>query len=252
MPNRLAPLRVAVAFVLIVTVCVALIPLALLLLPWRAMRVRVFNVGARLLAAAVLAIAGVRLRVRNEPRLQASFPAIYVTNHTSAFDVFIGMRLCPVGGVGVMTSGVTRVPGYGQIYRLSGHATIDRANPRGAIEVLRDVARLVKRHGLGIWILPEGSRSDDGRLRRFKPGFVHLALETGLPVVPVVLHGVHRLWPRKRFPALAAREIEVDVLPAVDTASWRLETRREHAASVQALFAETLRHDQKPLVECSD
>jgi lysophosphatidate acyltransferase len=238
--------RVLTAFIVFVLYCVCVIPLALVLLPWRATRVRVFNRHARLLAAAVIGIAGVRLRVRNEERLQRSFPAIYVTNHVSAFDVIIGMRLCPVGGVGVMDTAVTRVPGYGQVYSLSGHAIIARAKPREAIDALREVSRFVKRHRLGIWILPEGGRSGDGRLRRFKAGFVHIAVETGLPVVPVVLHGVHRLWSRRRFPTLSTREIEVEVLPPVDTRAWRAETRREHAAEVQALFAAALHEDQKP------
>jgi 1-acyl-sn-glycerol-3-phosphate acyltransferase len=239
--------RVVTAFIIIVTFSVLLIPLALLLLPWRVARLKIFNLCAMLLAAAVIRIAGVRLRIRGGEKLRQSFPAIYVTNHVSAFDVFIGMRLCPVGGVGVMESGVARVPGYGQIYRLSGHALMDRKKTRGALGVLREVAALVRRNGLGVWILPEGGRSNDGRLQRFKTGFVALAVETGLPVVPVVLHGVHRVWSRKRFPTLSAREIEVDVLPPVDTRSWRMEKRREHAADVRALFAATLGEDQKPL-----
>jgi lysophosphatidate acyltransferase len=246
-PRASAAARVAAAFVVMVVVCLALLPLALALLPWRATRLRVFNAAAQALGAAVIRIAGVRLNVRGQTRLRENFPAIYVTNHVSAFDVFISMRLCPIGGCGVMTSGVTRIPGYGQAYWLSGHALMDRANPRSAVRVLSEVAALVRRHRLGVWILPEGTRSDDGRLGQFRPGFVRLAVETRLPVVPVVLHGVHRIWSRKRFPTLSAREIEVDVLPPIDTRSWTIETRREHAAMVQAIFAAALGADQKPV-----
>jgi 1-acyl-sn-glycerol-3-phosphate acyltransferase len=242
-----AAIRVALAFVALVTLSIAMIPLALVLLPWRATRLRVFNVTARILAIVVIGISGAKLVIRNGDRLRTSFPAIYVTNHVSAFDVFLGMRLCPTGGIGIMTSGVSRVPGYGIIYRLSGHAIIDRAHARESVTVLREVGDLVKANGLGVWILPEGTRSDDGRLRRFKTGFVQLAVDTGLPVVPVVLHGVHRLWSRRRFPTLETRTIEVDVLPPVDTTGWRMATRRAHATEVQALFAAALHDDQKPL-----
>ena len=71
-----------------------------------------------------------------------------------------------------------------------------------------------------------------------------LAVET-LPVVPVVLHGVHRV--SHASAPDAPREIEVDVLPPIDTRSWRMEQRREHAADVRALFAAALGEDQKPL-----
>ena len=110
--------RVATAFLVIVTVSVLLIPLALLLLPWRVARLKIFNICAMLLAAAVIRIAGVRLRIRGEEKLRQSFPAIYVTNHVSAFDVFIGMRLCPVGGVGVMESASRAYRATGRSYRL--------------------------------------------------------------------------------------------------------------------------------------
>ncbi|HEY1909746.1 MAG TPA: lysophospholipid acyltransferase family protein [Vicinamibacterales bacterium] len=246
--NKVATgIRVALAFVALVTLSIAMIPLAVVLLPWRAARVRVFNVTARVLAIVVIGIAGVKLVIRQGDRMRSSFPAIYVTNHVSAFDVFLGMRLAPPGAMGIMTSGVSRVPGYGIIYRLSGHAIIDRAHARDAVTVMREVGEFVKANGLGVWILPEGSRSDDGRLRRFKTGFVQLAIDTGLPVVPVVLHGVHRLWSRKRFPTLETRTIEVDVLPAVDTSGWRTESRRAHAAEVRVLFAAVLHDDQKPI-----
>jgi hypothetical protein len=48
------------------------------------------------------------------------------------------------------------------------------------------------------------------------------------------------------FPTLDTRVIEVDVLPAVDTRAWRMETRRDHAAAIQAMFAGALHDDQKP------
>ena len=239
--------RVILAFLFTVSYCLVMLPVGLVLLPWRAARIRAFGVMSRKLGSGVIRIAGVTLRVKNEDRLRGSFPAIYVSNHVSAFDVFLGMALCPVGGIGVMTSGVSRVPGYGLAYQISGHAIVDRSKARSSVNVLHEVAMLAKENGLGVWILPEGGRSDDGRLRRFKAGFVQIAIETGLPVVPVVLHGVHRLWSRKRFPTLAEREIDVEVLPPIDTREWRNETRREHAAQVQAIFAAALRDDQRPL-----
>ncbi len=94
--------------------------------------------------------------------------------------------------------------------------------------------------------MPEGTRSRDGRLLPFKKGFVHLAIATGLPVVPVVLHGAQRNWEpgTLRFRPMT---LEIDVLPKIDTAAWREESAGEHAAEVHAAFCAALRPEQRPL-----
>ena len=94
--------------------------------------------------------------------------------------------------------------------------------------------------------MPEGTRSKDGRLLRFKTGFVHLAIATGLPVVPVVLHGAHRLWPLG-FPLFAPGPLEVDVLEPIDTTGWSEDRSSEHAESVRQVLDLALGPDQRSL-----
>jgi 1-acyl-sn-glycerol-3-phosphate acyltransferase len=125
------------------------------------------------------------------------------------------------------------------------HLLIDRFNKERAVEMLKETAALVKKHRLGIWILPEGTRSKDGRLLAFKKGFVHLAIASGIPVVPVIVHGAHKNWEKGTF-RFVPMTIDIEVLPPIDTSGWKEETAAEHADAVHALFAERLRDDQKP------
>jgi 1-acyl-sn-glycerol-3-phosphate acyltransferase len=145
-----------------------------------------------------------------------------------------------------MTKAVVKIPFFGFLYLLSGHLRIDRGDREKAVAALSDVAKLVRKHRLGIWIMPEGTRSRDGRLRVFKPGFVHLAIATGLPVVPVVLHGVHRVWEHGTY-AFVPKDVHVDVLEPVDTSSWKADSAQLHAEQVRALFAAALVEEQQPL-----
>ena len=238
--------RFVAGFLLVAVTAMAWMVIALALLPWRALRIRLCNYYGKLVGYSIVRLALVTPVVRNRRRLDGSFPAIYVANHTSTLDAFLSIWLCPVGGCGVVKRQIMNIPFFGWLYRLSGHLMIDRERPGRAIEALNDTAELVKRYRLGIWIMPEGTRSLDGRLQPLKTGFVHLAIATGLPVVPVVFHGAHRAWPKKSL-RVTRLTLPVDVLPALDTRGWSADTSKEHADQVYRLFAEALGEDQKPL-----
>ncbi len=218
----------------------------LLLLPFRVARIKVSNFYGKTVGRSITFLAGVTPKVDHRDRIDGAMPAIYVSNHTSTLDAFIGIWLCPYGGCGVLKKEVVRVPFFGWLALLSGHLLIDRFNKERAVEALKDTATLVKKNRLGIWIMPEGTRSRDGRLQPFKKGFVHMAIATGFPVVPVIVHGAHKNWEKGTF-RFVPMTIDIEVLPPIDTSKWTEATAGAHADEVHALFAGELRDDQKPL-----
>ena len=113
--------------------------------------------------------------------------------------MFLGMWLCPYGGVGIAKQEITRIPVFGLAYKLSGHLLLDRGNKERAIASMDLLVKVVKKHDLSIWLWPEGTRSRQGELLPFKKGFVHLAIATGLPIVPIVTHNAPRVWPVGTF-----------------------------------------------------
>lgn len=243
--------RLAVGFLLVAAGSLLTLAVALFLLPWRVARIKLCNFYGKVVGRSITWLAGVTLRVDHRERIEASMPAIYIANHTSSLDLFTSISLCPYGGCGVMKKELVRVPFFGQLALLSGHLLLDRGNREKAVESLRDIAALVKEKRLGIWIMPEGTRSKDGRLLPFKKGFVHLAIATGFPVVPVLYHGAHKNW-RKGSWSFHPMDLDVEVLPAIDPSGWREETAGEHADEVHALFAARLREDQKPLAPLAE
>jgi 1-acyl-sn-glycerol-3-phosphate acyltransferase len=137
-------------------------------------------------------------------------------------------------------------PFFGQFFWLAGHLTIDRNNRGSAIEALKGLATLVAKHGLSIFVWPEGTRSRDGRLRSFKKGAFHVALATKLPVVPMVITGAHHAW-ESRSLRLRRRTVYVTFLPPIDTTSWEKDHLDEHIHTVERVFADALPEEQKPL-----
>ncbi len=237
--------RLVLGFSFIILCSVPYVLLALLMLPSRRLRIYSGNIYGKIVGPVITRIAGARVQIANKARLNDQKPAIYVTNHSSELDPFVGMWLCPLGGCGIAKKEVARVPFFGWAYRLSGHLLIDRSDREKAIASMAEVGEVVRQNGLSIWLWPEGTRSQDGRLQPFKKGFAHLALATGLPIVPVVMHDGHKRWPG-RSTRMYPGPLHIDVLPSVDTSSWTTESIEEHVRQVRQIFLDTLAPHQRP------
>lgn len=239
-------IRLILGFLLMTVTALIFLPVTALLLPWRRARILVGNAYGKFVGSSIARLARAHVVVHDRERLAGSFPAIYVSNHTSTLDIFVGMWLCPYGGCGIAKREIARVPGFGQLYWLTGHLLIDRGNRENAIAALKGVAEAVRRYNLGIWMWPEGTRSQDGRMRPFKKGLGHLALATGLPIVPVVIHNAHRNWEKHRF-QFNPLTVDIEVLPPIPTRGWTLEGLDAHLQDVQDQMAARLGPEQRPL-----
>jgi 1-acyl-sn-glycerol-3-phosphate acyltransferase len=220
--------------------------LLIALAPWRVGRIKACNYFGKTVGRALMFLSGCPLSIAGRQELDPARPAIYVSNHTSILDLFLGMWIAPVGTVGVAKKQVVYYPLFGQLYLLSGHLRIDRSNPVKAVASLVHLAEMVRKYRLSIWMWPEGTRSRDGRLLPFKKGIVHLALQTGLPIVPVVVRGAHLAWEKNTL-AVNRVPIDIQVLPPVDTSSWSLSHIEEHLTELHSVFLQALPPEQRPV-----
>jgi len=221
----------------------------LLLLPWRALRIRTGNMYGKFMGPTVFRLAGVKPVIEHRERIEQSRPAMYVSNHTSTIDMWLGMWICPYAGCGIAKKEIVRVPIFGLAYLLSGHLRVDRGNRERAIESMRKAAAVIAKHKLSMWVWPEGTRSRDGRLHPLKKGFVHMAIATRLPIVPIVFHDANKLWPGGTF-QVTPGELRIEVLPEIRTDDWGDDSIDEHVHEVWAAFQGALgSHQQTPLEE---
>ncbi|TQD84104.1 hypothetical protein C1H46_030344 [Malus baccata] len=96
-------------------------------------------------------------------------------------------------------------------------------------------------------IFPEGTSSRDGRLLPFKKGFVHLALQTGLPIVPMVLTGTHQAW-RKGSLLVRPASLSVKYLPPIKTDGRTADKIDEHIKMVHDLYVQYTFHSHRSLL----
>jgi len=120
-------------------------------------------------------------------------PAILVANHTSALDVFLVGHALARPGFFLAKAEATRVPVAGWWLRSLG--AIPTARDSRDTPALRATLAALRAGGL-VGLAPEGTRSRDGRLGRYDPGFAWLAAKTEAAVVPCAIHGAQRLMPK--------------------------------------------------------
>jgi 1-acyl-sn-glycerol-3-phosphate acyltransferase len=245
--NRLASYGRIFAGLFGISLCgILLLIVYLALFPWRVGRIKAANIYGSVIGRWVLFVSGsYPAKIVGHRRAHDASPAIYISNHTSLLDIFMGIWLSPLGTVGIAKKSVIYYPVFGLLYWLSGHLRIDRSNREAVLRSMKEFAPFIRDNNLTIFMWPEGTRSRDGRLRPFKKGVVHLAIQCGLPIVPMVVKGAHRAWEAHSY-SLKRVPIEVEFLPPVDTSQWRVETLGEHLDELQDLFLDALPPDQLP------
>ncbi|MDP2497449.1 MAG: lysophospholipid acyltransferase family protein [Candidatus Palauibacterales bacterium] len=144
----------------------------------------------------LLAAAGVEVRVSGEENLEPGGAQVLACNHQSMFDILVLMATVPASVRFVAKAEIASVPVFAGAMRSSGHVFIDRTNPRHAITRMRSFGDRMRRDGLSVVVFPEGTRSRDGTLRRFKRAPFLLAIEADAPVLPVAVEGGGDVMPK--------------------------------------------------------
>ncbi len=162
-------------------------------------------------------IAGLTVVVRGEEYLWSQRPAIFLFNHQSNADFLIVAKLLKKDVVAIAKKELEKSP-VGPIFKMAGVIFIDRKNREKAIEAMKPAIDTLK-NGTSIAIAPEGTRSYNYQLGPFKKGAFHLAMQAGVPVVPIVIKNAHDVMPRGSA-FMQPSIVEVTVLPPVSSKKW--------------------------------
>jgi 1-acyl-sn-glycerol-3-phosphate acyltransferase len=154
---------------------------------------------ARLWSRLVLGTTGVRVHVTGLDRVTPGRTYIFVANHQSHYDTPIVFSALPFQLRIIAKKSLARFPVLGWHLKRGGHVFVDRQHPDRA-GILRRWRALVA-DGLSLVTYAEGTRSADGRVAKFKAGSFLLAIEAGLPIVPLSIVGTRRVMPKGRLRA---------------------------------------------------
>jgi 1-acyl-sn-glycerol-3-phosphate acyltransferase len=197
---------------------------------------RLIKAGCR----TVLFIAGVRVRVSGRENIVPGRQYVAMMNHVNILDPLVFQIAFPSAIRGAEEESHFRWPVYGGTIRRIGMFPIDRKNPLRAVDSLhRAAAWLRERPAFSFGILPEGTRTRDGKLGRFKKGGFVMAIETGLDILPVVEKGAFAII-RKGSLLVRPGRVEIAIEPAVATAGYSRENVDELVERVRRVFLDRL------------
>ncbi len=196
------------------------------------------DLGISLAGELGTALAEVRLDVRGAEYLESARPAVFLFNHQSQLDVLILAKLLRGGFTGVAKKEAANVPVFGLMFRLADMAFVDRGDTAQAKAALAPAVERL-REGLSLVMAPEGTRSATPALGPFKKGAFHVAMQAGVPIVPIVIRNAGELMWRGSS-TIREGTVQVAVLPPVSTDGWTVEELPRHVDEVRERYLETL------------
>ncbi|MGI8844965.1 MAG: lysophospholipid acyltransferase family protein [Thermoleophilaceae bacterium] len=151
-------------------------------------------------------------------RLPWKGPAVIVANHASLVDILVGFGLYrPFKWVSKRSN--FAIPFIGWNMRLNGYVELIRGDRDSVLSMLARCSVLIGQ-GNPVLLFPEGTRSHDGKLRPFKDGAFELAIEHGVPLIPVALHGTGSALPKHGMVLREHVDAHVDVLAPLDPVDY--------------------------------
>lgn len=141
-------------------------------------------------------LAFVRVKVRGRENISTDRGYIFAANHQGAYDIFAVYGYLGHNFRWMMKASLEKIPFVGFACRASRQIFVDRRNPKGMRRSM-EAAEVQLRSGMSIVVFPEGSRTADGQMQRFKRGAFKLAEEFGLPVVPLSIAGSYTVMSRR-------------------------------------------------------
>lgn len=194
----------------------------------------------------LLNLVKVRVKVVGKDRMpeKGSRPVVVMCNHSSLYDIPISALALDTSLRMLAKKELYNIPVFSAALRRGEFLSIDRENRDEALRDLR-IAKEKMLDGIILWVAPEGTRSRDGSVGRFKRGAFHIALDTDAIVVPLAIKDIHKVQSGKDLTLYIDQEIEVEVCEPVDAKDYSIEQRRELVSTVRERIIQALGKEQE-------
>ncbi len=190
-----------------------------------------------------------RVRVIYDPRYRKKKGVVFVQNHVSVYDGYIGCHAIRVPLSGLENEAHLKLPGYGWMMRLANAVPVGKGSGR-----YRKIAELMRERvsrGISVLTFPEGTRTKDGKVKPFKRGVFQIARDAGIPVVPLAVRGMFEVLPKGRF-LVRPGNVEIYMGAEIETAGMTDDELDELAERVHTIISDWVEHGRMPATEAVD
>lgn len=189
---------------------------------------------ARLWGNSILMANFTKVSLTGLHNIDSSQSIIYMANHQSNFDIPVLLGKLPVQFRWLAKAELFKIPIFGRGMRGCGYISIDRSDHKAAILSLKEAARTI-RAGTSVLIFPEGTRSPDGCIKPMKKGGFILAIEAGVPIVPIIIHGTRNIM-AKGDRRINPGNVRLDIKPPINTTAYARKDNNRLLEKVQTII----------------
>ncbi|MFH1102617.1 MAG: lysophospholipid acyltransferase family protein [Pseudomonadota bacterium] len=209
---------------------------------------RTVHTIAQIWGRAILMISRIRVIVKGMSNIDPEKSYIFMSNHQSNFDIPVLLAYLDVQFRWLAKAELFKIPIFGPAMRKAGYISIDRSNRRSAFLSLERAAESI-RNGVSVLIFPEGTRSLDGNIRSFKKGGFILAVDSGVPIVPVILHGTWSIMSRNGL-MIRPGNVILEIGKPVETIHFNRKTKDGLMDKVNQIMRDALEKEKKTETVC--
>ena len=201
------------------------------------------HIVARIWSKSILFVSGIKVDIEGLTKIDPSKSYIYMSNHRSNFDIPVLLGCLPIQFRWLAKAELFKIPIFGRAMSGAGYVKIDRFNRESAFKSIDEVAAKM-RNGVSVMIFPEGTRSEDGNIKSFKKGGFVMAVDSGAPIVPVILRGTRSImskgsWRNKRG------NVSLSIEKPIDTTGYTRDTKDDLIKNVRSVICEVFEKGTK-------
>ena len=201
------------------------------------------HIIARIWSKTILFVSGIDVTVEGFANIDPSQSYIYMSNHRSNFDIPVLLGCLPIQFRWLAKAELFKVPIFGRAMRGAGYVKIDRSNRKSAFKSIDQVAAKMK-NGVSVMIFPEGTRSEDGTVKPFKKGGFVMAVDTGTPIVPVILRGTRSVMAKGSW-RIHPDNVTLSIEKPIDTTGFTRDTKDDLIKTVRSVISEVFEKGTK-------
>lgn len=198
---------------------------------------------AKAWARGILFTGRIKVTLKGLSHIDPSKSYIYMSNHLSQFDIPVLLGSLPFQFRWLAKAELFRIPVFGSALKRAGYIRIDRSNIRSAINSLKRAGDIV-RNGVSVLVFPEGTRSVDGNLRSFKKGGFVMAVNSGVSIVPIALHGTRDIMPAKKLRIRPGHAV-LEILTPIDVSAYATKKKEVLMADVRSAIQHAIDRQEK-------
>ena len=197
------------------------------------------HIVARIWAKSILAASFIHVNVVGLSKIDPFKSYIFMSNHQSNFDIPVLLAHLPIQFRWLAKAELFKIPIFGYAMKRAGYISIDRSNRKSAFLSLKKAAQLI-RNGVSVIIFPEGTRSSDGTISSFKKGGFVLAVDAGVPIVPVIIHGSRQIMPKNTL-SIKSGTVTLQIQDPIETIEFNRKTKDKLLQKVRYVICDSFK-----------